>query len=344
METLQLKGLQRDSTVYLGESIDRLSDYIPLKDTMLVVDRSIYPKLKERLPDVPVFTIMPGEYSKSVRVATLFYRWLQEQGATRRTFIVGVGGGSICDLAGFVASTYMRGIGLGLVPTTLLAQVDASLGGKNALNLYGFKNIVGTFYQPEFSLLDYSLLQSLSSEEINGGLAELIKHSMITDAERFAYFDEHATHLQKLEEPYLSETISWSLRLKARLVEEDEFDRGVRRKLNFGHTWGHAVEGITNLHHGYAVAMGMVFATKLAVHRGLCDESLVTQLEALLKKYSLPTHTDVLPWVVFKAMQKDKKREGESINFILPHKVGEVTIERISFQELHNFIEVAMLS
>ncbi len=343
MEKLELRGSQNDSTIYFGETIDRLSDYIPLRRTVFVTDRTIYPLVKQRLPEAPVFEVIPGEYCKSLRVATTFYRWLQDIGADRHTFIVGVGGGTVCDLAGFVASTYMRGVGLGFVPTTLLAQVDASVGGKNSLNLYGFKNVVGTFYQPEFVLLDYSLLASLPPEEVNGGLAEMIKHSVVADGERFHYFREYSAELLRMELPYISELIEWSVRLKSRYVVEDEFDRGLRRKLNFGHTWGHAVEGVTGIHHGQSVAIGMVFAARLAVDRGLCDISVVEELESMLQLYNLPIRAQVLPWVVYDAMLRDKKRDADGLHFILPRRIGQVEIEKVSFEDLRGFIERTQL-
>lgn len=344
MEKLELHGSQHDSSIFFGESIDNLSQFIPPTRTVIVTDRSIHPMVKHRLPDVPVFEVIPGEYSKSLRVATLFYRWLQDIGADRHTFIVGVGGGTICDLAGFVASTYMRGVGLGFVPTTLLAQVDASVGGKNSLNLYGFKNVVGTFYQPEFVLLDYSLLSTLPPVEVTGGLAEMIKHSVVADADRFTYFQEHAAELLRMELSHVAELVEWSVRLKSRYVVEDEFDRGLRRKLNFGHTWGHAVEGVTGIHHGQAVAIGMVFAAKLAQDKGYCEEGLVSALESILQQYHLPTRAQVLPWVVYNAMLKDKKRDADSVHFVLPRRIGEVEIERVSFEELKSFIERTQLS
>ena len=161
METFRVKGALRTTTVLIGESLDNLKDYIPKQDVFIISDRQVYPMLRDRLPQFPVFQVYPGDYSKSLRVATSIYRWLQDNYADRSAFLLGVGGGVVSDLTGFVAATYLLGINFGLVSTTLLGQIDASIGGKNAINFDGFKNVVGTIYHPEFILCDYTLLHTL---------------------------------------------------------------------------------------------------------------------------------------------------------------------------------------
>lgn len=339
MKTIEVKAAQSVTKVYVGQSLDALSELIPVSRTVIITDRTVYPMLKDRLPDVPVYQVYPGDYSKSLRVATTIYRWLQELSADRNAFILGVGGGVPCDLAGFVAATYLRGVRLGFVPTTLLAQVDASIGGKNALNLYGFKNIVGTFYQPEFILCDHTLLKTLPEVEIHGGIAEMIKHSIITSEEKFDFIRDNSSQIASLQENVILPLIDWSIGVKKHFIELDEHDNDIRRVLNLGHTWGHAVEGITGIHHGQAVAIGMVFAVRFANHLGLCDHSIVEKIENILTTYGLPTRTDVLPWVIFEAMLRDKKRDADAINFVFPTRIGHCEIHKITIADLKRYIQ-----
>lgn len=338
MQTIEIKGKHQKTLVRVGDSIDSLEQYIPKNKTVIISDRNVYPMLKDRLPNVPAFQVLPGDYSKSLRVATTIYRWLQELSVDRNAFILGVGGGVACDLAAFVAATYLRGVRLGLVPTTLLAQVDASIGGKNGLNLYGFKNIVGTFYPPEFILCDHTLLSTLPDVEINGGIAEMIKHCIVDSAQQFDYFNTHAESILSLQPDTIQPLIHWSVEIKKKFIELDEFDVDQRRKLNFGHTWGHAVEGITGMHHGHAVSIGMVFAARFALSLGICDEKVPQQIESILQKYNLPIGTDVLPWVIFEAMLRDKKRDADSIHFVFPTRIGECIVRKISIEKLKNYI------
>ena len=338
METICLNN-EVATAIYLEGNLERLPKILGKRNAVLIADEHVATLLKERLPKLLTYTVASGEHSKSLREASEIYRWLQNNGIDRDTVLVGLGGGVVCDLSGFVAATYMRGIPLVLIPTTLLAQVDASVGGKNAVNLDGFKNIVGTFYQPEAILCDYSLLNTLPLEEIRGGVAEMIKHCMIADATMFDYFHAHAESILRLDPEVVREIIPWSIRIKKNFIEADLFDHGIRRILNFGHTWGHAVESVTGIHHGLAVAIGMCFATRFAVHKGYCDAELLAALESLLIQFGLPTRSDVLPWVVFEAMKRDKKRSASDIHFILPETVGLTTVVDVSIEELKSFIK-----
>lgn len=339
MENLRVKGALRSTEVLIGESIDNLKKYMPEEEVFIISDRQVYPMLQERLPKFPVFQVYPGDYSKSLRAATSIYRWLQDNYADRSAFLLGVGGGVVSDLTGFVAATYLRGINFGLVSTSLLGQIDASIGGKNAINFDGFKNVVGTIYHPEFILCDHTLLKTLPKEEIQGGLAELIKHAIIADDEMFNRINDHAEEILAINHDILDPLIAWSIDLKRGFVENDEFEHGDRRKLNFGHTWGHALEAVTGIHHGFAVSIGMVFAAKFALARGLCDATVVERIENILKRFGLPTETKVLPWVVYEAIERDKKRDRDAIRFVFPRRIGEATIESIKLDELRAFVE-----
>lgn len=323
----------------MGESLDNLKNYLPSGEVFIISDRQIYPMLQPRLPKFPTLQVYPGDYSKSLRVATSIYRWLQDNYADRSAFLLGVGGGVVSDLTGFVAATYLRGVNFGLVPTTLLGQIDASIGGKNAINFDGFKNVVGTIYHPEFILCDHTLLATLPKEEVQGGIAELIKHTIIADETRFNQVYENAESILAINHDVLDPLIAWSIELKRSLVEGDEFEHGARRKLNFGHTWGHAVEAVTGIHHGRAVAIGMVFAARFAHARGLCDATVVEQIKGIIQRFGLPTEAQVLPWVVYEAIERDKKRDRDSIHFVFPRRIGEATIETIKLEELRAFID-----
>lgn len=339
MEELTIKGAFGSTKVYLGANLESLVEYVPTSNVFILTDRDLYPRIKHRLPSFPTHCVYPGDYSKSMRNATTIYRWLQNHGADRDSFILGVGGGVVTDLAGFVAATYLRGVHLGLAPTTLLSQIDASIGGKNALNFDGFKNVIGTIYPPEFILCDYNVLDTLPKVEVRGGLSEMVKHAVIADAQAFEKIDRNADRLLALDREVLDPLIGWSIRLKQRYVEADEFDHNERRQLNFGHSWGHAVEAVTGMHHGLAVSIGMVFATRFAQYKGHCDMKTVERLENLLAKLGLPLETDVLKWVIFDVLQRDKKRVENAINFIFPTRIGEVIVEKVTFDELRDYIK-----
>ena len=338
METIHLNN-EVGTTIYLDARLEKLTELLGQRQAVLVADAHVAKLLEGRLPKLLTYTVVPGEHSKSLREASEIYRWLQNNGIDRDTVLVGLGGGVVNDLAGFVAATYMRGVPLVLIPTTLLAQVDASVGGKNAVNLDGFKNIVGTFYQPQAILCDYSLLNTLPAEEIRGGIAEMIKHCMIADKPMFDYFRNNSEALLKCDASVMREVIPWSIRIKKDFIEADLFDHGIRRILNFGHTWGHAVEAVTGIHHGLAVSIGMCFATRFAVHKGYCCPDLLSSLESLLIQFGLPTQTNVLPWVIFEAMKRDKKRSSSDIHFILPREVGITEIVDIPIEDLKIFIK-----
>lgn len=338
MRTIELNNVL-GTRIYLDGRLEDLTELLGGRPAVMITDTHVAKLLEVRLPKWSTYTVMPGEHSKSLREASEIYRWLQNHDQDRDTVIVGVGGGVVCDLAGFVAATYMRGLPLILVPTTLLAQVDASVGGKNAVNLDGFKNIVGTFYQPESILCDYSVLHTLPIEEVRGGIAEMIKHSMIADKTMFDYFKEQSKALLALDDGVIRELIPWSIQIKKDFIEADLYDHSIRRTLNFGHTWGHAVEAVTGMHHGLCVAIGMYFATRFAVQKGYCDSSLLTELGELLVQYGLPTATTVLPWVVFEAMKRDKKRSSSNIHFILPRDIGTTEIVDVSLDELKSFLK-----
>ena len=276
-----------------------------------------------------ILEVPDGEEYKSLESAGKLYQQLAEFGAERSTVILALGGGVIGDLAGFVAATYMRGVPLVQLPTTLLAQCDSSIGGKTAVNHGQLKNEIGAFYQPKMTIADIATLKTLPTEELTGGLAEVIKYAVIKDEQFFVYLEKHLDLIKALDDNVLETIVAKSAQIKVEVVEIDEKDTGLRNILNFGHTVGHAVESVTNFQvaHGQAVAIGMVAAAKIAAELDILDSGNVTRLKNLLEKAGLTTKlplTEVKP--VMQAMRYDKKVQSGKIRFVLPRAIGQVFI------------------
>ena len=334
MENITVNLKNRKSLLMVGECIGNLKKYLKGRKTFIITDSNLDNHYRDRFPDCPVYVVKPGEKSKDLKVVGDICRWLLDEGADRNSFIAGIGGGVVCDLAGFVAATYMRGVKFGFVATSLLAMVDAAIGGKNGVNLDGYKNIIGTFTQPEFVICDVDLLLSLPEREFVNGMAEVIKHSLINDGKHFNRIRENIIPILARERNEMEFMVGHSARIKAGIVELDELEQGERRKLNLGHTWGHAIEKVTGLSHGESVAIGLVFSAGLSVRKGLMTEAEKNSLTDLLNSYELPVENPANPTDVLDALLKDKKREGESLHFILMKGIGDVVVEPISVSEL----------
>ncbi len=257
----------------------------------------------------------------------------------RSSFVTGIGGGVVCDLTGFAASTYMRGIGFGFVPSTLLAQSDAAIGGKNGVNVGGVKNIAGLFRQPEYVLIDLSLLETLPAKERLCGLAEIIKHALIADADLFAFLEREVDSLLSLERPVVVRALEESVRIKAGFVRADALESGERRKLNFGHTLGHAVEKTAGLPHGEAVSVGMAAAARISAARGMLPAASAERISGLLERTGLPVGLPIAPEKLFEAMRRDKKRQGDVLRLILLSEIGRAEIVEMTFGELEGHVD-----
>jgi 3-dehydroquinate synthase len=279
--------------------------------------------------------IPDGESHKTLDWANHIYTALLMNGFDRTSCLVALGGGVIGDLTGFAAATYMRGVPFVQVPTTLLAMVDSSVGGKTGVNHPLGKNMIGAFYQPRYVLMDLSVLSTLPKEEFRAGMAEVIKYGVIADAAFFEYLEQNREQVLGLDPDALGHIVRRSCEIKAGVVARDEREGGVRAILNFGHTIGHAVETLGNytLRHGDAVAVGMVYASRLAHRIGLCDAAVPQRVEKLIASYGLPVGLSVLsrrPSVqeFLDTIQVDKKAEGGKVKFVLPKRVGEVVITK----------------
>ena len=278
----------------------------------------------------PAYGLIPdGEEYKTLEYAEKFYDQLIEHQMDRSSLILSLGGGVVGDLAGFVAATYMRGVNFVQIPTTLLAQVDSSIGGKVAVNHQSGKNLIGAFYQPAFVLIDVLTLKTLEKREFIAGMAEIIKHGMGLDRDYFTYIEDNLESILNLDNSIIIELISGSCHLKGKVVEIDEEEMGYRKVLNFGHTIGHALEAISDykrFRHGEAVAIGMVYNSRLAHQMGLIEKEVVERLINLLKEIDLPIEipSEIKQEDIWEAIKNDKKSFHNRIPLILPTDIGEV--------------------
>jgi 3-dehydroquinate synthase len=278
----------------------------------------------------PVMLEVPeGEKYKSLEQASGLFERLSDNQAERLTPVLALGGGVIGDLAGFVAATYMRGVPLVHLPTTLLAQVDSSLGGKTGVNHGKLKNVIGAFYQPRLVISDIATLKTLPEEEFKNGLAEVIKYAVIRDAELFQRLETNLERLEAREMGMLEAVISRCAAIKAEIVEKDENDLGIRNILNYGHTVGHAVETAADFHigHGRAVAIGMMAEARMAREMDILPRSGLERIRELLVRVGLPVKIPGLDIDgILRAMGHDKKKAGGRLRFALPRAVGQACL------------------
>lgn len=338
MKVLEIHGATGDSTILIGESLGDLRKYISAEEVVIITDTNVRSYYLKDFLSYEVIEIGTGEKVKNLDTVQAIYGKLVELEADRSSFIVGIGGGIVCDIAGFVASTYVRGVRFGFVPSTLLSQVDASVGGKNGVNLGGYKNMVGVFNQPEFVICDMNLLRTLPDREISCGFAEIVKHAAIGDADLFSYLEAHHEKALELDTEVIERLVYDSLIIKSSIVNRDEKEEGERRKLNFGHTFGHAIESTTGVSHGEAVSAGMLVASALSKKRGYLPPEDAGRIEELLEKLKLPTRLQLDGARVLDALRKDKKRKRESINFVFLHGIGNAVVEEISIRELEALV------
>jgi len=274
--------------------------------------------------------IPEGETSKSLEQMSRVYDRLIEFNCDRRSVLVALGGGVVGDLTGFVAATYYRGVPFIQVPTTLLSQVDSSVGGKTAVNHPRGKNLIGAFNQPRQVLIDLDTLRTLPLKEFRAGLAEIVKYGVIADPGLFRFLEEHVDDILSGNTDCLAHIIETSCAIKGKVVEKDELENRYRMILNFGHTLGHAIESLTEYSgyiHGEAVAIGMVYAARLSRKMGKCGEDVCQRIETLLQRFGLPTQLpDLDPGDILESMFHDKKAVGKKIRFVLVEKIGTVDI------------------
>ncbi len=322
------------SRVVVGDVGVELERLLPPRRIVVVSDANIdryYPSLIGRYDHI---LIGQGETNKTLLTLDLIYRRLIELKVDRSTFILAIGGGIVTDVAGFAASTYMRGLEFGFISTTLLGQVDASVGGKNGVNVDGYKNMVGTFTQPRFVICDVDMLRTLPQREFRTGLAEVIKSAVIADSELFERLEGADFDTLKEDKSLLQQIVYRAISVKAYIVERDERETGDRRKLNLGHTLAHAIEkSSSKMNHGEAVAVGLKLITEAAARCGKLSAGDGERIVGLLQRAGFALEPPVEMRTLLKAVSKDKKSEGDDIYIVWPTSIGRCEVEKMPLEE-----------
>lgn len=344
MRTHEIAGQTGRSRILVGEVMEEAARFLPEDHPLVIVsDDNVQRAWGHRFPEArAVISIGTGEGIKTLETVRDIYARLVEAEADRSVFLLGIGGGIVCDITGFVASTYLRGVRFGYMATTLLAQVDAAVGGKTGVNFMGYKNMIGTFNQPEIVFCDPRHIATLPASELGCGFAEIVKHGAIADDEYFSELEHLGEKALDLDPGVMEAIVSRSVEIKAGVVGRDEKEAGERRKLNFGHTLGHALEKTTGMRHGHAVSVGMAFAARLSVEKGLLSDSSLERLENLLGALNLPVRADTDAAAVIEALGRDKKRQGDMVHFVLLRGIGEAVIEKIPLALLRTLIPEAV--
>ncbi len=333
---MEIKYGNSGTNVYMGNAWELIDEMLPGKDVIIITDINVGGLYGHHFPEYPVITIGTGEAVKEPDTVETIIKHLLAIGADRSSFLLGIGGGIVCDITGFVASIFMRGTKFGFVSTTLLSQVDASIGGKNGVNVNGIKNIIGCFNQPSFVICDIGLLKTLPDEEFISGLGELVKHALIRDYELFELIEKNINRILEREEGLLQKLISESIAIKASIVEKDEKELGERRVLNFGHTLGHAIESATGLGHGISIAAGMMAAVEISYDEGLITKGETERIRYTFKRLGLlPAKETSWPDISDKILA-DKKRKGTNIYFILLNGIGTAIQKEYQLDEIMN--------
>lgn len=339
MQTININTPTWQSKVLLGEKASNFKNYLPSeKKVVIITDENIAKLYPSLLEGYPVVTFGLGEKNKTLQsLDTIFAEFVRLE-VDRSWFVLGIGGGIVCDVTGFAASTYMRGLPFGFISTTLLSQVDASVGGKNGVNFQGYKNMIGVFAQPDFVICDVEMLKTLDRKEFIAGFAEIIKAGIIRNPELFNFLEKHYNEALNFDLKALEKVIHESVEIKARVVQNDEKEKGERRILNFGHTFAHSIEKNTGMLHGEAVSIGMLLAANVSVKLKLIQPFDAKRIESILKSYQLPVKMDIEKSKIYDALLKDKKREGEFIHLVLINRIGNAVIQKVSVKDMEEIV------
>ena len=341
----------REYDVHIGPGLldelgSRAAQVLRGRSAVIVTDSNVAPLYLDRALssmraagfNAEGYVIPAGEASKCGTTYLNLVNYLAERRLTRADGLIALGGGVVGDLTGFAAATYLRGVGLIQVPTTLLACVDSSVGGKTAIDLPAGKNLCGAFYQPWLVLCDPETIESLPDSVLSDGCAEVIKYGMLGDGILLRSLQN--VHIRDQMEAVIARCVE----MKRDVVEGDEFDIGRRQLLNLGHTFAHSIEKLSNytIPHGSAVAIGMMRITRAAVHKGLCPQECLDVLQALLKKYKLPTETQYSPEQLAEVALSDKKRKGDSLTLVVPCAYGESALRPVPVAELADWAQAGL--
>jgi 3-dehydroquinate synthase len=342
MRKLQYKFSKKTTTYYFDAEFAYLEKLVDKKQAVIITDENIFSHHQRKFGGWNTIVISAGEQFKVQATVDSIIEQLIGFQADRKTFLIGVGGGVVTDITGFVASIYMRGIPFGFVPTSILAMVDASIGGKNGIDVGLYKNLAGTISQPEFLLYDLGLLKSLPKEEWVNGFAEIIKHACIKDAALFRELERNKPGAYQKDKAALSKLIRRNVVIKSDVVQKDEFEQGERRLLNFGHTLGHAIENLYELPHGHAVSIGMVVACMISEEFTAFRDT--TRVIAVLKKYGLPTLAEFDSKQVMNVLRMDKKKVKESMNYVLLTKTGQGVVRTMPIAQLEEMVQSIIMA
>lgn len=347
MEKVRVELGEKSYDIVIGDKLENLNGYVGKYSKILVLSNKTVGKLYgekilKSLGDrnIVYYEIEDGEEYKSIETAKEVYDVLIDNEFTRDSLIISLGGGVVCDLTGYIASTYMRGIDFIQVPTSLLAQVDASVGGKVAVNYRG-KNLIGAFYQPQLVFMDTTVLKTLDEREVKTGIAEILKIALCFDEEFYSYLYENAEGLTNLDLTIVNKIVKKACELKAWVVSQDEREKGLRALLNYGHSFGHVVERLTNYkayRHGEAVVMGMAFAARLANYLGMATEEYVKLQEDLFEKYNLKYSIPKYDYNrMLEVLKRDKKNKEGKIKFVFSSSLGKSHTDFVTEEDLEKF-------
>lgn len=340
MKKLSIQSAIGNSEIIIGESFTNILNYIPSgKKTAIITDVNVRKIYGGQFPKgIELIEIGTGETIKNLDTVKYIIGRLIEMEFDRSSHILGIGGGIVCDITGFVASVFMRGVHFSFISTTLLSQVDASVGGKNGVNFDMLKNMVGVFNLPEYVICDINMLNTLPKEEVLCGMGEIVKHGAIASPRLFDYIEKNIEKAKNLDREVIETFVYESVAIKSEIVNRDAKEKGDRKKLNFGHTFGHAIEKISGIPHGQAVSIGMNVAAGLSVQKGLLTKDEHSRLLKVLTSLGLPVKPQIDPQKAIDAMKRDKKREGDIIHFILLESIGKAVIKEISYSELESIV------
>ena len=330
---------EKTVTCYFDGGFKNISDLVLDGNIVIITDEHVFEHHSKKMAALPVIRIKAGESNKNQATVDFIIDELIKLGVNKNTFILGVGGGVVTDITGYVAAIYMRGVKFGLVPTSILAMVDAALGGKNGIDVGVYKNMVGTIRQPEFIFFDYSFLATLPVAEWVNGFAEVIKHACIKDSLLFDVLGQYTLDEFQADKKMIADLVERNVKIKAGIVVNDEFEKGERKLLNFGHTIGHAIENLHGIPHGHAVSIGMVAACNLSEKLNGFHFDEAAKIVKLLDQYHLPVHVETDHAKVFEVLKMDKKRKGDGVQFILLKNIGDAEIKQISLTDLEKYFK-----
>ena len=338
MKNWKVKFSNSTVSFVLDGSFTTIDKIVDKTQAIYITDENVYALHQKKFKGKKTIVIPAGEEHKQQATVDFIIEALLNFGATRQVVLIGVGGGVVTDIVGYVAGVYMRGVAVGFVPTTILAMVDASIGGKNGIDVGLYKNMVGLIRQPQFLVYDVDFLKSLPKHQWENGFAEIIKHAAIKDAKMMKELSMNNIGYYQKNKKALVSLIERNVQIKVKVVQKDEFEKGDRKLLNFGHTIGHAIENQHVLLHGHAISIGMVYAAKISqVLTGFSETNILVET---LKKYGLPTamHFDIQE--AMQVMQKDKKKATAGMQYVVLQKIGKAVCETIPMKSLEKLVKL----